>query len=124
MKLSIPSYFLLAASLLFSSSALASPSKGHLALDESVTVQGHQLAPGDYKVEWNGTGQNVQLNFLQGKETVATVPARVVPDSSRHEQDGYGYVTKKNGERDLTVVFFGGKDYQLAIGKNSPKNAS
>jgi hypothetical protein len=124
MKVSIPSFFLLSASLLFSTSVFAAPSKGHLDLSESVSVQGHQLAPGDYKVEWNGTGPNVQLNFLQGKETMVTVPAHVILEHIRNDGDGYAYVTEKDGQRDLTEVFFGGKDYELTIGKTSPKGPS
>jgi hypothetical protein len=123
MKVSIPSFLLLTASLLFSTTAFASPSKGHLRLDEKVSVQGRQLAPGDYKLEWNG-GPNVKLSFLQGNETMATVPAHVVAKGTRNDQDGYAYVKGKDGKLDLTEVFFGGKNYELHIGQDSPASPS
>jgi len=30
--------------------------KGSIELDKSTTVSGHQLAPGQYKLTWDGTG--------------------------------------------------------------------
>src|SRR3979490_769222 len=64
------------ASLLLGASAFAAPAtKGTLKLFEPVTVQGKQLAPGQYTVEWNGEGPNVQLTIASGKNEVANVPA-------------------------------------------------
>lgn len=124
MKVLVSCSVLLTASLLFSVNVFASPNKGHLRLDEKVTVQGHRLAPGDYKLEWNGAGPNVKVSFLQGKETVATVPAHIVSEQTRNENDGYAYVKGKNGQLNLTEVFFWGKGYELSIGQKSPAGAS
>lgn len=44
-------------------------------LEESVRVAGVNLAPGQYKLVWEGTGANVTVNFMQGKKVVATAPA-------------------------------------------------
>ena len=60
--------------------------KGSLQVSDTVTVSGKQLKPGDYKVSWEGTGQNVELKITQGKEVVATVPAHMV-DLSRASND-------------------------------------
>ena len=51
--------------------------KNQHSVDIPVTVQvgGTQLKPGNYKVEWQGTGPDVQVTFLRGGKTVATVPA-------------------------------------------------
>ena len=47
------------AMLLVASGAFApNATKGTLRLYETVSVQGKQLPPGNYKVEWNGTGAN------------------------------------------------------------------
>ena len=63
---------LIGASLLFSASAFAAiMSTESLHLYENVTIQGKQLAPGDYKVEWSGPGPNVKIDILKGKQTVA-----------------------------------------------------
>jgi hypothetical protein len=52
--------------LLFSLGAMARDSSTHTVnFQDSVEVGGTQLKAGDYKVEWQGTGPEVQVNFLQ-----------------------------------------------------------
>lgn len=41
---------------------------------EVVQVGETQLQPGTYKVEWQGTGPQVQVNFLRNGKTIATAP--------------------------------------------------
>jgi hypothetical protein len=61
MKMSRLSLAVLGAAFLFSTSAFAqSENKGKLSVPETITVEGKQLPPGDYKVEWDGTGPNVE----------------------------------------------------------------
>ena len=44
-------------------------------IPSTVQVGGTQLKPGNYKVEWQGTGPDLQVTFLRDGKTVATVPA-------------------------------------------------
>ena len=53
--------------------------------DQPVRVAGTQLAAGQYKVVWEGTGPNVQVNFMQGRNTVASAPARIQNQSNRFD---------------------------------------
>jgi hypothetical protein len=56
-------------------SALARDKNQHsVKISDPVQVGGAQLKPGDYKVEWQGTGPEVQVNFVRDGKTVATVP--------------------------------------------------
>ena len=48
-------------------------------------VNGKQLGAGDYTVKWDGNGPNVEVNILQGKNVVATVPAHMVDLESRSQ---------------------------------------
>jgi hypothetical protein len=41
----------------------------------TVQVGGTQLKPGNYKVNWQGAGPDIQVTFLRNGKTVATVPA-------------------------------------------------
>ena len=47
-------------------------------LDQAVNVAGTPLAPGQYKVTWEGSGPNVMVTFTEGRKTVATAPAKLV----------------------------------------------
>lgn len=107
------------ASLLLTAAVFAAPaSKGTLKLFEPVTVQGKQLAPGRYTVEWNGEGPNVQLNIADGKTAVTAIPARVVP-VAKNRASGYSAAKQQDGRSELTNVFFEGKAYELQIGESA-----
>jgi hypothetical protein len=102
--------------LLLASSALAG-TKGSLQLNHPVTVNGTQLKAGDYKVQWDGSGPNVELSIMQGKNVVAKVPAHVVDLSTASQSDAA--VTKKNddGSTTLAGVRFQGKKFALELGE-------
>lgn len=50
--------------------------------DEPVTVGNVVLKPGTYHVVWDESGAGVQVSFVRGGKTVATVPARLIPEKS------------------------------------------
>jgi len=124
MKLStISKGLLLGLALLLATSAFAA-NKGALQVSDPVTVSGKQLAAGEYKVTWEGTGPNVDLNIMQGKKVVATVPARVIDLDQAPNHDAA--VTRANGDgsKSLSEIRFYGKKYALAIGSESAKAES
>jgi hypothetical protein len=66
--------------------AFAGPrNSANVDLDQSVTIAGTQLAPGQYKLSWEGNGPNVNVSFVEGKKTVATAPAKLVSNPTREE---------------------------------------
>jgi hypothetical protein len=117
MKLSRIGVTLFGAALLFSSSAFAggNSNKGSLRLDDKVTVAGTSLNPGNYKVEWTGSGPEVKVSILQGGQTVATFPAHVAEQKATPPADAYGSSTQPNGDKALTAIYFGGKHFSLQV---------
>jgi hypothetical protein len=95
--------------LLTSLGALARDSanaKHSLTLADPVQVGNAQLQPGDYKVEWQGTGPSVQVNFVQHGKTVATVPATLQTNDKDVVQDDV--ITDANGTpKALKEIDFG-----------------
>ncbi len=111
---------LLTFSLVLAAGAIAgNTNKGTLKVDETVTVGGKQLAAGQYQLEWAGTGPNVELSISDGRETVAKVPAQVLPLKKAEPGSGYSTNADHAGNKMLTGIFFGGKKYELAIGEAS-----
>ncbi len=104
--------------LVLTSSTFAS-SKGDLQLSNPVTVNGTQLKPGDYKVEWEGSGPSVELSILKGKNVVAKVPAHVV-DLDKPAANNAA-VTRENGSgpNALAGVRFQGKKLALDLSETS-----
>ena len=111
---------LLGLALLLATSAFAA-NKGSFQVSDPVTVSGKQLARGEYTVKWEGNGPNVELNILQGKKVVATIPARLI-DLDR-SAPGNTSVIKRNedGSKTLSEIRFAGKKYALALGDESAK---
>ena len=108
----------LALALLLATSVFAA-NTGSLQVSDAVNVAGKQLAAGSYKVSWEGNGPNVELNILQGKNVVATVPARLV-ELPKAALDSSAVVSSNgDGSKSLSEIRFSGKKYALAIGGES-----
>jgi hypothetical protein len=104
--------------LLLASSAFAG-TKASLQLSNPVMLNGTTIKPGDYKLEWEGTGPNVELSILHGKTVVAKVPARVVELPTPAANDAA--VTMKNGSgpSSLAGLRFQGKKFALDLSEGS-----
>ncbi|MGA9390430.1 MAG: hypothetical protein WBV69_08290 [Candidatus Sulfotelmatobacter sp.] len=101
--------------LLLASGAFAA-TKGSLQLINPATVNGTTLKPGDYKVEWEGSGPNVELSIIQGKKVMAKVPAHVVELQKPASNDAA--ITRQNssGPNTLAGVLFHGQKFELDLG--------
>ena len=116
---------LLTLSLVLVTGAIAgTSSKGTLNVAETVIVGGKQLPAGKYQVAWTGSGSDVELSISDGRETVAKVPAQILPLRKAGAANGYSTNTDQAGNKALTEIFFGGKKYQLSIGEASAATAT
>ncbi|HZE26682.1 MAG TPA: hypothetical protein VE083_04805 [Terriglobales bacterium] len=106
--------------LLLATSAFAA-NKGSLQVQEPLTVNGAKLAPGDYKVEWDGAGPGVELSILQGKKVVAKVPAHMVDLSRPSPSDAAVVKDNGDGTKSLSEVRLSGKKFSLAVGEEAAK---
>jgi len=104
--------------LLLASSAFAA-TKGEMTLLSPATVNGTNLKAGDYKLQWDGTGTDVQVTILQGKNVIAKVPAKVVDLSAPSPNNAAVLNTADNGKRTLAGARFSGKKYALQIGQST-----
>jgi hypothetical protein len=111
---------LLGLALLLATSAFAA-NKGSLNVQEPVTVNGTRLAPGDYKVAWDGTGPSVELSITQGKKVVAKVPARMVTLENPSQTDAAVVRNNGDGTRSLSEVRLSGKKFAFAVGEEAAK---
>jgi hypothetical protein len=69
----------------------------------TVQVGGTQLRPGNYKVNWQGVGPDIQVTFLRNGKTVATVPATLKTNDSQVTQDE---IVTDSATRTLTEIDF------------------
>jgi hypothetical protein len=114
---------LLSAPLLFAVGAMAQE-KGTVNLTEKLKVQGTELKPGKYDVEWDGSGPSVQLSFKHGKNNIVTVPATLIPREAPNVGNGYGAKSETDGARVLLAIYPAGKKYGVALGQSQEASAA
>jgi hypothetical protein len=104
--------------LLLASSAFAA-TKANVTLLNPATINGAKLKAGDYKLQWEGSGPNVEVSIMQGKTVLAKVPAKVVDLSSPARNSAVTVKRNDDGSNTLTGVRFEGKRFELALGESS-----
>jgi hypothetical protein len=122
MKLSMISKSLLPGmALLLATTAFAAnkENKGSFEVVDPITVSGHQLAPGQYKLAWDGTGPSVELMILSQGRPVATVPAHLIELNQAERNNATESHKNDDGSQSLTQIDFAGKKYALAFGDQS-----
>ena len=112
----LPGLALLLATSVFAANNV---NKGSFEVFEPLTVSGHQLAPGQYKLTWDGTGSSVELMILSQGKLVATVPARLIELGQAGRENATESYKNDDGSQSLTQIDFAGKKYALAFGMES-----
>ena len=93
--------------LLFSVCAFARDKNQHsVEIPDSVQVGGTQLKPGNYKVEWQGTGPEIQVNFVRDGKTVATVLGTLKTNDAQVVQDDVVTDTTSANTKTLKEIDF------------------
>jgi len=83
-------------------------------ISQPATVAGTALAPGQYKVEWTGTGPAVNTEFKLNGKTVATAPATVSEIANGSEPNSVVMQKAANGTQTITGIT--GKKKALKFG--------
>ncbi len=102
------------------SALAASKNSSNVEIPDKVVVNGKQIQPGTYKVEWNGTGPNVEVSILQGHKTVAQAPARLV--NGTYEQQAIVTHQNNSGANVLDQIQLKNKELDLNARANSGAN--
>ena len=108
---------MLGLALLLAASAFAG-TKANLQLNNPVTVNGTTLKPGEYKLQWEGNGPNVELSFIQGKKVIAKASAHVIELPSPAGNNAAVVTSNGNGASSLTGVRFQGKKMALDLNES------
>ena len=63
----------------------ASRDRANVTFEHTVIVNGTQIPPGNYRVQWEGTGSSVRVSIIQKKKTIAITTATVIQEKSPYE---------------------------------------
>jgi hypothetical protein len=109
----------LALALATSAFAASDSHKSNFEIGDATQVNGTTIPAGEYTAQWEGSGPTVQVNILQGKKVVATVPAQVVALDSKASDTHAEILNGTNGQRELKALQFAGKKISLQLGTES-----
>ncbi len=90
--------------------------EGKFTLNDPASLGSAKLRPGDYKATWEGTGPEVEVKILQGKNVVATSSAKLVENPTR--QDSVS-IKGDSGARSIEEIDFGGARKGLVFGSST-----
>ncbi len=95
--------------------------EGNFTLSSPAQVGSTQLQPGDYKATWDGSGSDVQVKILQGKNVVATTSAKLVQKEQPAPYSAVTLSNPSNGTATLNELSFNKRKESLVFG--SAENA-
>ena len=93
-----------------------------LKLPYSASVNGKQLAAGEYKVTWGTHSPDATVNFAHKSEVVATVEAKWVDRDTKYGANSVVYSNNPDGSRTILEVRFAGLKGAFVFGEESPKS--
>lgn len=102
----------LVALLALAGNALAA-TKASMDLLHPASISGTQLPAGNYTLQWDGQGDQVQVQILQGKKTVATVSAHVVKVDHPVRDNSVMVTPNSDGSQTVMRINFSKKDFAL-----------
>ena len=108
----------LSLALLLSTSLFAA-SSGSMHVSQTVQLNGSTIKPGDYKVTWEGTGADVTVSVLKGKEVVAKSAAHVKELAGNSATDAVLQQKNADGSTSLNGIRFGGKKVALEFSEET-----
>lgn len=115
MKFATFSKTLVAGLALFLASSAFAATKENLQLFNPTVVNGTQLKAGEYKLQWEGSGPNVEVSILQGKKVVTKTQAHLV-DLTTPANNSAAVITKNSdGTSSLEGARFAGKKFALEL---------
>jgi hypothetical protein len=125
-KVTIASLAALALFLMMSASAFAGSKDGgstDFELRNQADVSGTTLAPGTYKLRWEGAGPEVHVQFTQGKKVLATTTAKVVELNSKDSVSAAVLDHSASGAPALSEARLSGKRFKLVFDTASEASA-
>jgi len=112
----IPAVVLLFSASLWAADA-SSAGHGSIELAFPVNVAGTQLQSGKYRVDWTGTGDQVEVKIYRGNKEAVSTHATVAKDGTSY--DHLSYSGGENGMRSLTQISFGKQKCTLTLENQS-----
>jgi hypothetical protein len=110
-KLFVPLIMLLA---LAAVSAFAKDQR-NITLKHQASLNGTTVAAGSYKVTWSAESGDPTVNFVKGKDNIATAQAKWVDRNTKYDSDQVVYSNDGGGAPKIVELRFAGKSQVLVF---------
>lgn len=87
--------------------ASAQENKHSVDITDAVQIGSTVLAPGTYRLEWEGSGPAIQVSFQRRGKTVVTVPATLKANDDQVTQDAVVTAGSSADKKVLEEIDFG-----------------
>ena len=103
--------------LLTASLWAAAASSRTLSFRTAVSLNGSEMKPGFYEVEWVTHSPEATVTFRRNGEVVATAPGKMVERETKAPADAVVYTNNADGTHTLKELRFAGKKQALVFGE-------
>jgi hypothetical protein len=87
----------------------------NLTLRHGASINGTTIAAGSYKVTWSAESGDPTVNFVKGKESVATAQAKWVERNTKYDNDQVVYSNDGGAAPKIMELRFAGKSQVLVF---------
>ena len=122
LKVMVPTAVLLLSVSAWAADAASPTSRASLELQDPMMVAGTQLQSGKYRVEWTGSGEQVEVKIYRGSKEVVSTHAQLLKDDTAY--DHLSYSVGDTGSRVLTQLSFGKQKCALRLDNGSNASAA
>lgn len=109
----VPTVVLLLSVSAWAADAAMPAGRASLELQSAATIAGTQLQSGKYRVEWTGTGEQVEVKIYRGNKEVVSTQARVSKNDTAY--DHLSYTAGEKGATVITQMSFGKQKCTLRL---------
>jgi len=81
-----------------------------------VSLNGTQMAAGDYEVSWQTHSPEATVTFTKGRKVIATAPGRLVERDVKYDHDMMVYEANADGSYTISELRFAGKRQVIVFG--------
>ena len=87
----------------------------NVTLRHNASLNGTAVAAGSYKVTWSAESGDPTVNFVKGKESVASAQAKWVDRSTKYDSDQVVYSNDGGSAPKIVEIRFAGKSQVLVF---------
>jgi hypothetical protein len=87
----------------------------NITLRHGASLNGTTIAAGSYKVTWSAESGDPTVNFIKGKESVASAQAKWVERNTKYDSDQVVYSNQDGSAPKILEIRFAGKSQALVF---------